>query len=263
MGSLRTLLLNVLVYERLYVLTAVVSSNTLLLVASLLPAFQILLTKLRSHATSQGGRFILLAMLDSTENNMTAKTLDLTARSLDLASTLAGPVLRPAIQWTAELYQWIGREGLGRANFEYTISLAMDMLQPNNAGLEIVRDLDVISNRLMGLNLVTPGNLGRNVMSNPNLRWMATTGATILEAHSFDFVSEFFTELLFIGGKHPSKHSAQLREVYAARVYPVIDKMVDSIALHSVNIRNGLTELPNGLRELPRHYMSPRELAKQ
>src|SRR5204863_3692514 len=47
------------------------------------------------------------------------------------------------------------------------------------------------------------------------------------------------------------------RPIAATRIQPVIEKLVDSLHLHTVNMGREVEKLPDELEKLPKHYLAP------
>ena len=106
---------------------------------------------------------------------------------------------------------------------------AQDSADPNQNGVVVLKQLDVVASRLYGLQLIIPGALGRSILADNRLRWIATTEAVILKYHDMAYTIHVLCSLFLARTKIPYDGS-QL--IYSTRLQPVVTKMVNSIGLH-------------------------------
>jgi hypothetical protein len=161
---------------------------------------------------------------------------------------------------SAELFQWLGRERLSESSFIYAMTLAQDFASPNRNGSLILAELNATASRLYGLQLVLPGALGRTVLSDPRLNWLASTHAVIARYHpGLDECTDAMRNLFV---SKVSDWDDFRRPVYEARVQPVVKKLVESIALHTTNVGSDVQSLPKELSGFAQHLLAPQSLAE-
>lgn len=200
-------------------------------------------------------------------NDALARQLDVTARSIELVTTAAtspfidivASITQTGSGAATEIIKWLARERLPQDAFIYTMSLGQSLAAPNSNGQLVLKQLETTASRLYGLQLVIPGALGRNILADPKLRWVGTTEAVILKYHRVDYTAEVLSDL-FVSTK--IAHGDSRRTIAMARVRPVIDKIVDSIHLHTVNMGQGVAQLPGFVDSASKHYLAPFILAE-
>lgn len=185
--------------------------------------------------------------------------IDLASKSIDIVATImksSGTFGKAS----AELFQWLGRERLSESSFIYAMTLAQDFASPNRNGSLVLAELDATASRLYGLSLVLPGALGRTVLADPRLNWLASTQAVITKYHpGLEECTEAMRNLFV---SKVVDHDDFRRPVYEARVQPVVKKLVESIALHTTNVGSDVQSLPNELSGFSQHLLAPQFLAE-
>lgn len=194
----------------------------------------------------------------SQSSTLAASVLDLSARSIDLVSVVAKSSGSLASAGT-ELIKWLAREGIPDEAFLFAMTKAQDFADPNPNGAVVLKQLNVVASRLYGLQLVMPGALGRIILADNRLRWIATTEAVILKYHDMAYTIQVLCSLFLARTRIPYDGS-QL--IYSTRLQPVVTKMVTSIGLHAINMGNGVGPLPDSLEALPKHYLTPQTFAE-
>jgi hypothetical protein len=187
-----------------------------------------------------------------------ANAMNLTARSFDLISAVtksSGPLTQAAV----DLLQWLARERIDNDSFVFTMEMARYIAEPNRSGTAVLAKLEKAASRLCGLQLIIPGALGRRLMDDKDLRWMATTEAVLLKFYDMEYVQIMLTNLLL---SSKLTETDTKRAAFHARIYPVLSKLVESIALHTVNIGIGIEPLPAELEGLPQHFLDPETMAR-
>jgi hypothetical protein len=189
---------------------------------------------------------------------MSSQRLDLASRSIDLVAVVAkssGDLATSAM----ELIRWLERERINNESFTFAMGLGQDFAQPNSKGAIALTQLEAVATRLYGLELVMPGALGRSILADVRLRWVATSEAVILKYHDLSYATSAFCDLFL--ARHIDQ-LASIRPVWMARIRPVVLKVVESIALHVFNLGGGIDPLPDCLQELPHHFLAPSTLAE-
>ncbi|KAF2235870.1 hypothetical protein EV356DRAFT_88490 [Viridothelium virens] len=189
--------------------------------------------------------------------NLAAKRLDLSARSLDLLSVITKSSDSLA-DVARDIISWRGREGLSEDQLTFALDAAKDFARPNANGEVISANLEKTASRLYGLQMVMPGAIGRAILADPRLSWLATTQAVLLKYHDLYYSSRALCNLTLTSIVAQDDHR---RSAYFARMYPVISKLVESIAIHSTNPGYGVSDLPEALRELPQHFQDAGDFA--
>ena len=190
--------------------------------------------------------------------NLAAKRLDLSARSIDLLSVIAKST-GSLTDVARDIISWRGREGLSEGQLTFALDSAKDFAQPNTNGEIVLANLETTASRLYGLQMVMPGAIGRAILADPSLSWLATTQAVLLKYHDLEYSSKALCDLALASLIGSDDHR---RSAYLARMYPVMAKLVESIALHSTNSGYGVSDLPESLRELPRHFQDAGEFSR-
>lgn len=124
-----------------------------------------------------------------------ALPLDLAARSIDLVSVL-GNTGSGYGSIAKELIQWLARERISEDALTFALTLVQSFANPNEVGATILRHLEEKVSRIGGLVLILPGALGRSIMFDKKLRWMATTEGVLLGNHNFEYISLVLIEIL-------------------------------------------------------------------
>jgi hypothetical protein len=189
------------------------------------------------------------------------KRLDIAARSVDLTTALiksraidvVGLVAHASHQGATELIEWLARERLSKDAFITAMRLGQDFAAPNLKGEDILVRLNVTASKLYGLSLIIPGALGRKIFQDESLRWVGTTEAVLLRYHDASHVVDSLVDL-FVGRMFPRSDPKHM--VVAARTVPVIRKLVESIHLHTTNMGEGVSPLPDVLKALSKHFLS-------
>ncbi|KAF2195733.1 hypothetical protein K469DRAFT_699341 [Zopfia rhizophila CBS 207.26] len=192
-------------------------------------------------------------------DDITPRALDITARSIDLASIvikhgLISLVTEASKHTVTEVIKWLARERISETAFVYTMELGLNRAQPNRNGELVLNRLPSKPSGLYGLQLVMPpGALGRAILYDQKLCWVATTVVIVSKYHSRDYAVDALCDLFIT--TNLSKNDPRVPAT-DARVRPVITKLVDSLHLHTVNMGQRGEELPERLAVLPRHYLS-------
>lgn len=198
---------------------------------------------------------------------MTSTSLDVVARSLDLVKVIAeasGPL-------AAELFEWVGRQRLSKSEVQWTLEICQSVALPNDEGMTV---LDAMAGRIAKpssfreIELIMPNSLGRSVMADPRLTWLATSVAVLLKDQNLTYTWLTLSELLV---HSKLSEGDPLTSLYMMRVRNVVTKMVDSIAMNSVNLGPGANQtlglermrtLPQQLEHLPKHTIQPEQLGR-
>lgn len=191
------------------------------------------------------------------------KNMDVAARSLDLATVISrgssfdiiAAITTASAEGANDLVRWLARERIGHDSFVFAMQLGQDVADPNPEGRKVLARLATTASRLYGLQLILPGALGRSVISDAKFRWIATTEAVLLKFHSSDFAVAVLCEVFIRSFRGIDVHDRE-RAILDVRIRPVLEKLVDSIHLHTVNMGHGVEELPSELQNIPEHNLA-------
>ena len=114
------------------------------------------------------------------------------------------------------------------------------------------------ASELYGLQLIIPGAIGRSVLADESLCWLATTHAVLFKYHDLDYSTEALCDLS-LSHKVPIDDGRRL--VLMARIRPVLEKTTESIAIQTTNLGQGVAALPDELKALKPHFLSPGEFS--
>ena len=191
---------------------------------------------------------------------LTARRLDITARGIDLVSSIAhvtgssSPLIR--IPW--EIGQWLGREKLNQHELENCLQRAKGLVIANEHGQALFEGIlrGTESKPIGPLFLQQSGSLGRLIAHDPNLSWMISTIACLFQyyrdvRHITHTVASFIVRSGTAQGTRSFADSSQ-HLTYSPeqiQIMPVVSKIVSSV-WHNV-INSGCDALP-----LPPELMS-------
>ncbi|KAF2676777.1 hypothetical protein K458DRAFT_259957, partial [Lentithecium fluviatile CBS 122367] len=192
--------------------------------------------------------------------------LDLVTRSIDFACTISRNSSLDLVSLVAETtsrvardtIKWLARERISENAFLNCMRLGQDLATPNVNGLQILNSLADSASMLSGLNLIMPGALGRTIQYDARLRWICTTEAVILKYQSPTYATEMLCDIFVATDLEENDPRIPAAK---ARIRPVITKLVDSIQLHTVNMRHGIPSLPESIEALPKHNLADTTLS--
>ena len=183
------------------------------------------------------------------------RSLDLTARSIDLAKVLIdasnarGGLLEIGIQ----IGQWLQHEGLDRHELQEFFQQAQDLALPNGNGLkfhQLVRDTQV-ARPLLPLFLQPSGSLGRLLIVDPALCWIVSTIGCLFRQHPDYEVTEILVET--IAEKRRDQYP-QLKngmpKASRVQLQSVVRKIVSSVWYNIINSGTTTMDLPSCLHEV-------------
>ncbi|RYP23389.1 hypothetical protein DL765_001094 [Monosporascus sp. GIB2] len=183
-----------------------------------------------------------------------APVIDVTARSLDLVSVVMHPS-GAAATVGRELLQWLGHKSINDTSFSQVMTAGKGIAYPNSNGSKVLGRLGQTASVLKGVRLVLPSTFGRAVLRDPELRWLATTEAVILQYHDMQYATQTLCDL-FIDATEEQKDISLM----TALVQPIIEEAVHSIALHTTNSTPDFVRLPDVLQKLGQHLMTAKAL---
>jgi hypothetical protein len=190
-----------------------------------------------------------------------ARAMDLTTAigksgGLDLISLVAEAGTTAGIH----VVKWLARERLDEEAFLQTMRAYQNFAHPNSNGQVILAQLQVNASKLFGLRLVMPGALGSIILRDKELRWVATTEAVILKYHLPKAVEKTFIDI-FLMIAYPNEHRESRLFFATALIQGVVQKMTDSIHLHTVNAGLEISPLPEDFEKFIGHCMVAQDLA--
>jgi hypothetical protein len=180
----------------------------------------------------------------SSTDSLTAG-LNLGTGAINFAKAIADNVVRGNTMFDAgrEIVKWLSRELIEEREFEYCISRVTGLAHPNDGGQKIRQSLSRSNfkvKKLAGLNLVMAGSVGRMMAFDPDLAYLVSTVAATLAYHDMKWATdaicymttdtkERLRSLPYEKGIHHPYDTGR------ARIKPVVEKIVSSIALNVVN----------------------------
>ena len=167
------------------------------------------------------------------------------------AGTIAG--------YTKDLYGWLERSGVDETNFARCMTAAKGLAYPNKNGLALPESIARADDRLhklkqgqLLLGITFSQALGRLIVKDPDVCYMATTTACLLTDHDPSYVKSALTAMLLDRGGHEAEIK-YTHEVWRGPIRAVISKIVDSIFLNISNSGHRTVALPPELSCLHVH----------
>ncbi|EHK99274.1 hypothetical protein M7I_4839 [Glarea lozoyensis 74030] len=201
--------------------------------------------------------------------SLAAAQVSAAARGMDLATAVGKAGGLGLISLVAEasttagiqVVKWLARERLNEEAFLQTMRAYQDFAHPNTNGQVILAQLQIGASKLFGLQLVMPGALGSTILRDKELRWVATTEAVMLKYHLPAAVEKTFIDI-FLMRAYPNE-SRQSRLFFAKeQIHAVVQKMTDSIHLHTVNAGLEISPLPEEFEKFVGHRMVAQDFAR-
>jgi hypothetical protein len=97
-----------------------------------------------------------------------------------------------------------------------------------------------------------PGSIGRMMAADDNYLYLVTTVAVIMRYHTIEYATNALCNFVLDPGDSTDRVNPPY-DVRKTRVKPVLNKIVNSIALNVVNSGHCLKDLPNELKNLCSH----------
>lgn len=176
--------------------------------------------------------------------------MELATRTFDLARAFADISLNgnSIANATTELARWMARECILESEFGYFQNLARGVTFPNDSGLRIRHMLlEAIPKfkKIGGLHLLNSGSIGRMLAFDPEYCYMVSTVSVLLAYHDIPFAASVLCNMaLDHGVDRQEKANVNSYDIRRTRLRPVMDKVVQSIALNVVNSGHDLRGLP-------------------
>ena len=192
-----------------------------------------------------------------------------TGAGFSLAAALAN-LANPTgtiVGYTRDLFRWLERFGVDETNFERCMTAAQSLAYPNKNGMMIsdsITNSDVRLERLSRAQLPLPLTfskaLGRYIVKEPEVCYMASTTACLLTHHDPSYVRSALTSMILDKGGHQIE-TKYTYEVWRAPTKAVISKVVDSIFLNISNSGHKTEQLPTELTHLHVHVVDDTNFA--
>ena len=161
--------------------------------------------------------------------------------------------------YTRDLLGWLERSGVDETNFERCMTLARSLAYPNHNGMMLSGSVASADEQLrkvkigqLPLALTVSKALGRYIVKDPDLSYMASTTACLLTHHDPPYVKSALTSMVLDKGGHQTE-TQYSHEVWRAPIRAVISKLVDSIFLNITNPGHRTAEIPPELAHLHVH----------
>ena len=191
--------------------------------------------------------------------NVSGGKLELSLLNLDLLSDAASPtgLAQSAVR---EIYQWLGREGVSRSEFEFCVKQTASLAFPNENGLALTERIlryrapNVFAGSLA---LVLPGAIGRRMAQTLEHSYIVTTTVVLARFQPLSTIPNLFCELVFATDKSKDTNHAVLEGLIRLRLMKVLSKIVDSIALNVVNQGYDVPDFPEELKKQCQRHKTP------
>ena len=203
------------------------------------------------------------------QDSSAASTISASFNLVAAIANLANPTGVAAV-YTRDLLRWLERSGVNEANFQRCMTYARGLAYPNENGMMLSHSIDKAKDKLQRLKrgqlpmpLTWSYALGRLIMKQPDLYYLASTTASLMTHHDPKYVQSALTSMIFDKDAHrgPQNETEHVRWIYRRPSEAVIGKIVDSIFLHVSNAGHQAMGLPPELASLHVHTMGPTEFA--
>ncbi len=188
--------------------------------------------------------------------------------ALGLAKSLIDfvPASGSLINLSRETYDWLIRERIDEGSFERCRQMALGLAYPNDAGMDIQRQINEADRKIaervkqLPIRLVLSGSIGRLLAKNVDTCYMVSTVAALTKFHNPEFATDALCSMILDKGGHEKNVSLEYN-VQRNPVKAVISKVVESIYVNVVNAGHDLGGLPAELKHLHPHLLSQRTFA--
>lgn len=198
--------------------------------------------------------------------------------TLKIAATGAGFNLAAAIAnlanpsgvvagYTRDLLRWLERSGVDETNFERCMTAAQGLAYPNKNGMMLSQSVTRADRRLLELKqgqlplgLTFSQALGRLIVKEPEVCYMASTTASLLTHHDISYTTSALTSMVLDRGGHQTE-TKYIYEVWRAPIKAVISKLVESIFLNISNPGHKTESFPPELAQLHVHLVDDTNFA--
>ncbi|MCJ1451128.1 hypothetical protein MMC28_001463 [Mycoblastus sanguinarius] len=159
------------------------------------------------------------------------------------------------------LYGWLERSGVDESNFERCMTAARSLAYPNKNGMEL-RDsvakaddrLEKLKNGQLPLMLQSSQALGRYIVKDPEVCYMASTTACLFTHHDLSYAKSALTSMVLDKGGHETE-TKYTYEVWRAPTKAVISKLVESIFFNISNPGHQTPKFPPELADFHVHLV--------
>jgi hypothetical protein len=191
---------------------------------------------------------------------VTIRRLDLAGRVIDLTTALteASSITHGLI----EIGQWLALEKINRHELQACFSKARGLVYANQCGQDFYNTIKnaVTTKHTWPFVIQQSGALGRIMVKDPQLAWIVSTTACLMQFHNNRFVSNVVCIMILKADPESRERPDYELNYLASRVElrSVINKIVDSIWFNVVNSGKGTEELPEQLKEVCRrgHHLN-------
>jgi len=193
---------------------------------------------------------------------MSDSNLAVASSAIGLAKSLIDfvPASGALIDISRETYNWLIRERIDEGSFERCRQMALGLAYPNDAGMDIQRQIKQADQKIfervkqIPVRLIVSGSIGRLLAKDVDTCYMVSTVAALTKFHKPEFATDALCSMILDRGGH--ERSVSLRyNVQRSPVKAVISKIVDSIYLNVVNAGHDLGGLPVELKHLHPHLL--------
>ena len=164
------------------------------------------------------------------------------------------------VGYTRDLLRWLERSGVDEASLQRCMTLAEGLAYPNQNGMMLSSSVAKADRRLdrvkgdLPLALVFSQALGRYIVKDPEVCYMASTTACLLTHHDPSYAKSALTSMVLDKGGHQTETN-YIREVLRGPIRAVISKLVDSIFLNITNPGHQAAKIPLELAQLHVHLV--------
>ncbi|KAI8666874.1 hypothetical protein NCS57_00914400 [Fusarium keratoplasticum] len=176
--------------------------------------------------------------------DLAAKTLDLTARGIDLLAVLAriSNETESASKLVKEVGRWLGKEGLDEVELKFFLQSTRALVHPNNHKEAIVFFQAVTDRRpkpsVVPLWAQPSGALGRLVASDPLQRWLTSTVCCLFRYHDERFIKLAISSFIMLASRSGQKPLSEYQLAYLPEMLQleqVVSKVIHSNWIHIAN----------------------------
>ena len=189
--------------------------------------------------------------------------------SLNLAAAI-GNIVSPsgvAVGYLQNLIRWLSRSGVDEGNFQRWLTAASGLAYPNINGMQLSESIAKSDMKIQNfkmnqipLPLTFSKALGRLIVKEPEVQYMASTVACLLTDHDTSYITSALTSMLLDQGGHETETRYKY-EVWRAPHRAVISKIVESIFLNISNLGHQAAKLPPELDDLHVHVVDDTNFA--
>ena len=169
--------------------------------------------------------------------------------------------------YTRDLLRWLERSGVDETRFEDCMKRAQCLAYPNKNGMVLSASVARADERLqkikmgqMPLAIVFSQALGRYIIRDPDLSYMASTTACLLTHHDLSYAKSALTSMILDKGGHETETKYNY-EVWRTPFRAVISSVVESIFLNISNPGHQTADFPPELANLHAHLLDDTNFA--